>query len=446
MVITVIVLLILAGVTIAGISEDNGILQNAARAKENSEQASDIEKIKIAMTEAQIGESGYQELEVSNFQEALNSQFEGENLQLIDNGDGSFIINLDNISKKYYADSTGQIIGNENMLAIGTAEELKAFRNDVNSGNTYEGCYVYLTNNIVLDSSDEWEPIGVYLNDASTPDDERNISFRGIFDGCGYEINGIYINTTEKVKGLFSFVTEGKIINLGIGENCNIQGGTGTAGILGYAYKGTVVTNCYNKSDIVGNTSASGIVAIADTNVVINNSYNLGNIDGNSNAGGIVGFATGNTHINKNFNTGNISSSSNTGGIIGIDWNTTEIEYCYNTGNIDGKNGNSVGGIVGTSSTDSSISYCYNIGKITGTNSSAPRLSGGIVGNLLERATTKMNFYLENIVNNSNDVEVVDGIEAKTAQDLKITMLSFSDVFKEDLNNINNGYPIFDWQ
>ena len=44
LVITIIILLILAGVTIAAISGDNGILQNAARAKEETEQAEKDEK------------------------------------------------------------------------------------------------------------------------------------------------------------------------------------------------------------------------------------------------------------------------------------------------------------------------------------------------------------------------------------------------------------------
>ena len=49
-ILNIIVLLILAGVTIAALSGDNGILQNAAKAKEETEQSSDIEKIKILIT------------------------------------------------------------------------------------------------------------------------------------------------------------------------------------------------------------------------------------------------------------------------------------------------------------------------------------------------------------------------------------------------------------
>ena len=45
-------MLILAGVTIAAISGDNGILQNAARAKEKTEQESGDELKKLTQLEA----------------------------------------------------------------------------------------------------------------------------------------------------------------------------------------------------------------------------------------------------------------------------------------------------------------------------------------------------------------------------------------------------------
>ena len=56
LVITIIVLLILAGVTIAALSGDNGILQNAARAKEEMEQAEKDEKEKLGNMEDTINE------------------------------------------------------------------------------------------------------------------------------------------------------------------------------------------------------------------------------------------------------------------------------------------------------------------------------------------------------------------------------------------------------
>ena len=58
LVITVIILLILAGVTIAAISGDNGILAQASRAKQESEKASIIEQIRLDIMEKQTENEG----------------------------------------------------------------------------------------------------------------------------------------------------------------------------------------------------------------------------------------------------------------------------------------------------------------------------------------------------------------------------------------------------
>ena len=86
------VLLILAGVTIATLTGDNGILTKTNQAKEETEQAEDIEKIRLAISEAQIGENSYQKINQNNLQEAINSQFEGRDVVVSDNGDGTFTV------------------------------------------------------------------------------------------------------------------------------------------------------------------------------------------------------------------------------------------------------------------------------------------------------------------------------------------------------------------
>ena len=85
LVITIIVLLILAGVTIAALSGDNGILQNAARAKEETEKAEEDELIKLTITEAATHLEEY-EYEDSNGEkitipaQCAVSKLEGENM------------------------------------------------------------------------------------------------------------------------------------------------------------------------------------------------------------------------------------------------------------------------------------------------------------------------------------------------------------------------------
>ena len=69
LVITIIVLLILAGVTIAALSGDNGILQNAARAKEESEKAEIIEQIRLDISDKQIENQG--SISIEEFYEIL---------------------------------------------------------------------------------------------------------------------------------------------------------------------------------------------------------------------------------------------------------------------------------------------------------------------------------------------------------------------------------------
>ena len=274
LVVTIIVLLILAGVTIATLTGDNGILTRAQDAKTKTEEAEDIEKIRLAMSESQIGENGYQKLNETNFKEALENEFTGRNLQLTNNEDGSYIIDLDNMNKVYYADTNGQIISDENMIEIGTADDLKAFRDDVNSGNNYEGKYVYLTSDITI--NEEWNPIGKYDATSSNPDDSINRFFSGIFDGRFHKIYNLNINATEKSKGLFGLIKGGIVKNLGI-DSGNISSNSAVGGIVGYACNNTQIINCYNKANIIANDRyAGGIIGYAKQGVRIENCCNAG--------------------------------------------------------------------------------------------------------------------------------------------------------------------------
>ena len=221
LVVSIIVLIILAGVSIAMLVGENGIITQAQKADELTTQAQQKEAIELAVASVQA--QGTLELDRTKLETALQSQLGDTEYDLTENGDGSFLLQV--AERSYYIDSTGEVITQENMIAIGFAEELKAFRDDVNSGNRYEGKYVYLTGNIILDSSEQWKPIGEYPNDSTTFDDEDNKPFSGIFDGKNNEIDGIYINSTDKAQGLFGLINNAKIKNINLGENCNIIAG-----------------------------------------------------------------------------------------------------------------------------------------------------------------------------------------------------------------------------
>ena len=101
LVITIIVLLILAGVTIATLTGENGILTRVQEAKSQTEEAEDIEKIKLAISEAQIDESAYQGLNFHSLQKALNSQFGVNNSIVTMEENGTYTISCLNLLKDY---------------------------------------------------------------------------------------------------------------------------------------------------------------------------------------------------------------------------------------------------------------------------------------------------------------------------------------------------------
>lgn len=66
LVLTIIVLLILASVSIAMLTGENGILSQAENAKERNQEGEEKERIQLAINEAQLGNNGYQKLTEEN--------------------------------------------------------------------------------------------------------------------------------------------------------------------------------------------------------------------------------------------------------------------------------------------------------------------------------------------------------------------------------------------
>ena len=428
LVVTIIVLIILAGVSIAMLVGDNGIITQAQRADELTTQAQQKEAIELAIASVQA--QGTLELDRTKLETALQSQLGDTTYTLTENGDGSFLLQI--AERSYYIDSTGEVITQENMIAIDSAEELKTFRDDVNSGNSYEGKYVYLTSDITLDSNEEWEPIG-----------NRDHSFKGIFNGNKFEISGIFINTPESEQGLFGYIDDASILNLGIGQNCYIIGGRYTAGIVGTAWNGTRIINCYNKTNIEGNGVSGGIAGQLTQNGLISQCHNAGTINVSGNySGGICGSTDSNSIIEKCYNTGNVIASNNyAGGIVGCLQTGTILQECYNTGNITGNT--RVGGICGEifgQGIKTYVKNTYNIGNISGTD-----IVYGI-SYCWDGGTIENSFYLENTVNDGNDSILNEGSSYMSSNEIKQVYSTLGEAFKQDTNNINQGYPILAWQ
>ena len=109
LVVTIVVLLIPAGVSIAMLTGDNGILSQAQNAKNQTEKAEDKERIKLAVNAARISDNGYEELGQNNLQEEMDKEFDEGETVIRDNGDESFTISLKDDKKDYTVLSNGEI-------------------------------------------------------------------------------------------------------------------------------------------------------------------------------------------------------------------------------------------------------------------------------------------------------------------------------------------------
>ena len=501
LVITIIVLLILAGVSIAMLTGENGILTQAQNAKNKTEEVEEKEKIQLAITEAQLGDNGYQKLTEENLQKEINEQFGDGAVRVYPNEKNAFSFIFQNKEANYRLEKDGTLNKIDIALKINNLEEFRNFMNEVNSGNSYKDEYVYLLENINL-TGETWDVIGSYT------DDTTNNSFAGTFEGNNRTINGLNIKKDGETVGLFAYNTgtirdiileSGSItgvtrvagivaINNGTIENCHNNGviismtgskpaGGGiagrSAGKIRYcsnfsniendsgSYIGGIVaslvnngelSNCYNTGIIKGKSTVGGVVGQANKSKVMY-SYNIGNIKAESAVGGIAGSCI-NSKIIYNYNTGNVEGSNDlldvntcVGGIIGI--LRGEVIGCYNLGIIKGYS--SVGGIVGRTYEDNSgeeyeykISDCYNIGLVQGT-------GGAIdIGNIIGGAYAN----IELVINNnyfSREISNIDGI-GKISDNIKIDKMDINEktitymktsAFVNDLNKAEEVF-IFD--
>ncbi len=124
LVITIIILLILAGITISAITGDNGIIRNAGQAKEETEIANEKEIVEKATVQA-MGNNKYGNIEESELQQQLDKE----------TGEGETRVRI--IRKKYIV----QFIDSDRMYRVD------------NNGNVFE--YVY-TDLPIMESGDNF--------------------------------------------------------------------------------------------------------------------------------------------------------------------------------------------------------------------------------------------------------------------------------------------------
>lgn len=213
--------------------------------------------------------------------------------------------------------------------------------------------------------------------DASNNGNYTPNSYEGTFDGLGYKIKNLTVNSTSgnKYGGLFTHY-DGTVRNVGI-ENVNINGG--------YERTGSYVPQ--------SGRATGGLAGTFDGEIT--NVYVTGSVSGYDYVGGLVGqLFSGEIRNSHNDATVSLKGMYHAGGIVGDSWGS--LFNVYNTGDIEaggwrtminesgpmGKGDNfteGVGGIVGSSreSDGQRILFAYNKGNVTGGD-----YVGGIAGYL----------------------------------------------------------------
>ncbi len=442
LVITIIVLLILAGVSIAMLTGDNGILTQANESKEENLIGKEKEQIKLAIQSLRINKEVNNDstiLTTEGLQKQMEIEAGKEKTEVLTAGD-EYEVLFKETNRYYIIDKEGNIIGVQKMIKdknpgditkgkngerldgsekhpyeIWNIEDLVVLSNmtngqgvkiengsivEISSINNFSEKYIELKRNLNFksklsyensertdfgDINDNVEDGNILIKEMETGRGFIPIgksyatSFWGNFEGNNFEIKNIYITSTDYT-GLFGYVESVKISNLGIDGKITGQA-KGIGGLIGAIWANKELKT-----------------------TIIENCYNKAEVNGK-----LEGDYTG------------------TGGIIGSVSGKTDIINCYNEGNIASeqsmKSGQGSGGIVGyIRGPIVNIFNSYNIGNI----SSNKKESSGIVGEIWGEG----NLNMENVFNAGISDKGILG--AKVTQNVTGKSLYYLDNIKDE--------------
>lgn len=404
---TIIVLLILAGVTIATLAGDNGILKKAQLAKNEIEKATVLEEVTIAWNTCNANYKSAVENEKANFYTKEQMQTELKNGTIINYKQmENKIISMEYLSNTgstypivIYEDGNieivekikdltpGELAGegtNENPYLIESVEDLVEFSKQVNSGGEIINKTVKLNSDLNIYSyasyvNYETNKYNDYFGDDLTLIEELTTgkgfieigstiknTFTGNFKGNNKIIKGLYINREDPAIGLFGYCS-GNVENLKL-KYSNLSNGKYIGTLIGYSTGGNInnvecngTINTGKNTDYIG--GIIGYIGLTENSIQIENCNNyvtLKSENDKTHVGGIVGSAwilsvKENRNI-KIYNCHNhqpiiCQSSRFIGGIAGVAQNrnactsSINIEKCSNNATIESSN--IIGGIIG---------------------------------------------------------------------------------------------------
>ena len=457
LIVTVIVLLILAGISIATLNGDSGIIKKSKEAKEQTEISEETEVVNRATVQA-MGNNKKGDLIESELQEQLDKIASSGKTEVTDTGD-EFEVLFKESNRCYTLDKEGNILEQqiiekieyagditkngqydgsaEKPYQISCIEDLVALSNMTNgksiiytdgkikaisTKNRMANKYIELTRNLNFKSKYSYEDSkrtdfgdlnsnGTIetIKEELTNMEQNSVGFTTIntsmdsfFNGNNNSIRNIYIyeaGPTQVSVALFKYMGEVKNLKLtGIIKNDKWE----AAGIVNKANK---MENCINCVDVTGFNFAGGI----GNNIVekAENCINYGNISITGTAyqyggvGGIVSGGSTKAKILKCVNYGIISGKSEyVGGIIGLAGNEQIMDSCVNYGkiNLSNQTWKGCGGIAASCANGNlRIINSINYGEVRGSN------GGGIIGPVSGHTwTSNISVNVENCANFGN--------------------------------------------
>lgn len=423
--VTIIILLILAGITIATITSDNGIIKNANDAKEQTEIAEEKEIVDRATIQA-MGNNKRGNLVEDELQEQLDKITDNGKTEVSDNGEEFEVVFVD--SNRYYnVDKDGNIIEEGKIVVdkspgditkdengddieegqpyeIWCIEDLIVFSNmvngegiiiengkavEINTSTDFRNKTVELKTNLNFKSKYSYaDSERTDFGDINGIEDDGNILMDEMTTGTGFKPIGLDVNGFS---GEFNGENN-KINNLYINyENDTVLNGYNIGRCVGLFSRGnnkTIIKNLTVSGEIKGKGHAGGIIGKGAK--LIENCTNNANVTGYNMVGGISANTYGNITSCQNYGTITITGMSfgygGAGGIKGTVIGTGNIiKDCMNEGKILGSTSR-VGGIVGTIEVNGNVEIngCYNTGKSN---------NAGILGFMRNGIVTVANSY-----------------------------------------------------
>lgn len=206
-----------------------------------------------------------------------------------------------------FADAAGE------DLTVATLGELKAFRDAVNVGVSFQRHTVTLGADIDL-GNEEWTPIGT-----------KDKPFSGTFDGAGKTVSNLTVTGSKSYVGFFGRTVGATLKNLTV-SNVAVKGSQYVAGLSGNAYTGTVEA-CHVTGSIaiagskyVGGVTGSSYAALRNCSVKAT-TPEQGTISGTSdNVGGMIGYRAETSGKTEGCSVSNVrvSGQREVGGLAGV--------------------------------------------------------------------------------------------------------------------------------